>query len=354
MNNSVFFILLRDALWGTQKGVQLEISAKDAEQLFQLAERQAVSGLVVGSLIRHNTKIPQQWVFESVGLIEQIKQQNRIVNEGVGRLNALMAEGGISYVIVKGQVVAQYYTEPLLRQSGDVDFYCDENYFPLMQETVEKKWKVDTSKGKAIIHIHFDYHDVTFEGHFLLVNLYGKKRNLYWQKLLNNDKGAVIKIQGDSIPTLTPTLHVLYVFIHLYEHLMSLGIGLRQFCDLAVMLRSTRTQIDKNVLREHLNRLSLEKAYRACGSILVDYLGLTEEELAFRIEDRDRHYGRKIMDVVMYRGNMGHYNKRSGFSGWKHKVEAAGIKISHFAKFVPLTPSYSCGWLWHEIKRNIL
>ena len=55
---------------------------------------------------------------------------------------------------------------------------------------------------------------------------------------------------------------------------------------------------------------------------------------------------------MIYRGNMGHYNKRNGFRGWKHKLEALGIKVSHFIKFMPLAPGYSRGWLWHEISRQ--
>lgn len=55
----------------------------------------------------------------------------------------------------------------------------------------------------------------------------------------------------------------------------------------------------------------------------------------------------------MYRGNMRHYNKHNGFSGWKHKVESFGIKTSHFVKYMLLVPWYSCGWLWHELKRSI-
>lgn len=71
------------------------------------------------------------------------------------------------------------------------------------------------------------------------------------------------------------------------------------------------------------------------------------------LKKRDHRYGQKILNVVLFRGNMGHYNKLSGFKGWRHKVEASGIKFAHFVKFVALAPGYSCGWLSHEIKRSV-
>ena len=99
--------------------------------------------------------------------------------------------------------------------------------------------------------------------------------------------------------------------------------------------------------------LGMKKAYRACGSILIDYLGLPKQELGYEVTEYDRRYARKILSVVFYRGNMGHYNKKNGFHGWPHKVEAAAIKISHFMKFMPLAPRYSFHLLWHVFRRNI-
>ena len=60
-----------------------------------------------------------------------------------------------------------------------------------------------------------------------------------------------------------------------------------------------------------------------------------------------------MKDVVDYRGNMGHYNLKGGYEGMWHNLEATGIKIAHFMKFMPLAPGFSCGWLTAELKRKI-
>ena len=171
---------------------------------------------------------------------------------------------------------------------------------------------------------------------------------------MRQDKKTYVAVAGTEIPTLSPTLHTLYVFLHLYHHLLELGIGLRQFCDWAVMLHDCKENIDQEQLRQHLGMLGMLKAYRACGCILTEYLGLPEEELGCRLSRSDKWYGRMILDVVLYRGNMGHYNKLSGFSGWRHNIEATGIKVVHFLKFMPLAPSYSFRWLGHELWRKVM
>ena len=128
---------------------------------------------------------------------------------------------------------------------------------------------------------------------------------------------------------------------------------MRQFCDWAVMLHSCREQIDHAKLRQYAETLGMDKAMRACGVILIDYLGLPEEDFPYRLTDKDRKYSKRILDVVFYRGNMGHYNKRNGFRGRKHQVEATGIKVSHFLKFFPLAPKFTWQWICTEIPRKI-
>ena len=120
-----------------------------------------------------------------------------------------------------------------------------------------------------------------------------------------------------------------------------------------MILHSSRAQIDHAALRHYAETLGMDKAMRACGVILVDYLGLPEEDFPYRLTDKDRKYSKRILDVVFYRGNMGHYNKRNGFKGFKHQVEATGIKVSHFAKFFPLAPKFTWQWISTKIPRKI-
>ena len=43
-------------------------------------------------------------------------------------------------MLVKGQVVAAYYPDGLLRQSGDIDFSCDSLNFKKAQNATREQW----------------------------------------------------------------------------------------------------------------------------------------------------------------------------------------------------------------------
>lgn len=347
----LLFSLLRNALWNEEERV-----ASNATTLLATlkeAEKQTVTAFVLDAMNKCGVKLPQDVVFNYFSYSTQIASGNRQLNAAARALGKLLAKNGVDYAIVKGQVVASLYPNPLLRQSGDIDFYCDKENFGKAKEVISREWGVMYNDTDSDKHLHFDYRGVTFEMHFSLTSFYNKRKNDYWEQLLSEDVGGEVIINGESVKTLSSTLHTLYVFLHLYHHLIELGVGLRQFCDLAVMLHAYKSDINHDALRQHLEMLGMEKAFRACGSILVHQLGLPAEEFTYALTDKDQRYGNRILDVVFYRGNMGHYNKRSGFHGWKHNFESTGIKISHFLKFMPLAPSYSGQWLTHELCKKI-
>lgn len=349
---SVFSALIQEALWHTGQGIVASLSEEETKEIFTLAEQQALLGLIVDTLLRCDVRMPKSFVFESVGLLEKIKQNSRLVNGGVARLNELLTQHEVDYVMVKGQTVAAYYPDPLLRQIGDIDFYCDAQNFKKAQRVIKAEWGISTTVEGNYKHAEFAYKHILYEAHFSLIQLFSKRNNSYWQQILHDDKGTIVNVDGVQVKTLSPTLHTLYIFLHLYNHLLDLGVGLRQFCDLAILLHSCKNDIDLALLRSHLETLGLEKPYRACGTVLVDYLGLPASELGYELSDYDRKYKSRILDVVFYRGNMGYYHKRIGFSGWKNRIEIIGISTSHFIKFMALAPSYSCYWQWYEYRRK--
>ena len=317
---------------------------------FDFAQKQAITGIVFEEIERNHSysaSMPEMLLFQWIGTVEQIKHQNHLLDNEVEALATLLDSHSIRYAVVKGQVVASYYEKPEYRQSGDVDFYVQEEDVERAKELICREWGVEMDKGDSPYHYHFEHGGVTFEIHFRLFQWYQKKRELYWQEILHKAMGHSVKIGSTKVATLEPTVHTLYVFMHLYHHLVELGVGLRQFCDLAMMLK---VDIDKELLRKHLETLGLERAFRACEYVLKNYLGLDEKYLPYIITDSDKKYGRRMISVVLYRGNMGHYNKRHGWSGLGHQLESACIKITHFVKFFWLSPEYHLGWMAKRLK----
>ena len=350
----LFLRLVRNALWQSDEALPEEVSANMSANLLRGGKEQGMLGLVIDALLRSKVRVPQDQVLELMVTLMKVKRSNELVNGGLRRLKTLLDERGIDFLVVKGQTVGAYYPDPTLRQAGDIDYYCDAKNFPKAREAMREAWGIEADAQGSRCHIHYDYQNVIYEAHFALTNFHSRKVNRCWQRWVDEDEGCVVNVDGMEVRALSPTLHTLFIFIHLYSHLLGVGVGFRQFCDLAVMLHACREEIDHDRLRGMLRTLGMERAFRAVGCILTESLGMPAEDLGYALSDKDRRYAQRLFAIVRYRGNMGHYNKRYGFSGWRHSIEAAGIKISHFMKLWPLAPAYSCRWIAYELTKKIL
>ena len=323
---------------------------KDWTAYYTYCQKQAITGVVFGEIERFGDEriegLSSALLYQWIGEAERIKHQNLQINKELAALCRL-DENVIDYAVVKGQVVASYYERPKLRTSGDVDFYCKPAIAEQAKKIICKEWGVEMERGNSAYHYHFEHNGVTFELHFNLFRFYSKLHKDYWQKILHEAMSHHVIVNDTEVITLEPTVHTLYIFLHLYNHLTKVGVGLRQFVDLAMMLKAG---VDQENLKHHLQKLGMERAFRACGYVLVEYLGLSNTYFPYRIDDSDRKYGRRMLAVVLYRGNMGHYNKRHGWSGFGHQIESGCIKISHFIKFFGLSPCYHLGWMGERLK----
>jgi len=347
----LFLRLVRNALWQTEEDLPEELTANMASNILRGAKEQGLIGLVTDALKRNNVRMPKKQSLEMTVMLMKVRLSNEHVNEGLRHLKELFDSRGIDYVVVKGQAVGAYYPDPMLRQAGDIDYYCDAYNFPKAQDAVREEWGIETEMNEER-HLHYDYKGIAYEGHFMLFMFYRKKLDRYWERLVNENGNRNVRIDGMEVKTLPTTLHTLFVFLHLFVHLMDLGIGFRHFCDLAVMLHHGREEIDYDQMRNILKKTGMEKAFRAIGCILTDYLGLPTQDVGYDLTERDRKYTKRILDFVRLRGNMGSYNLLYNNMGWISNLELACIKLTHFVKLWPLSPSYCCRWFLHKFKKH--
>ena len=139
-NESAFFILLRAGMWGDLKFKDDSLKFKDFQSadwasVYQLAQEQAVQGLVLQGIERLRTKglelsVPKVLLLQWIGEVQIIEQRNKEMNSFMAELFVHLREAGIDAVLVKGQGIGQCYERPLWRSSGDVDLLLtEENYF---------------------------------------------------------------------------------------------------------------------------------------------------------------------------------------------------------------------------------
>lgn len=354
--------LIKNELWGGILSFP-SLDKKDFSDLQRIASMQTVSGLVFSSLINNNIKLPQQEALAAFGSLENIKKSNLLLNSNLILLTELLEKHDIKFFIVKGQTIANLYPHPLHRIGGDIDFYCFPNDLEKLINILHKELKVELERDESEQHYSFHFNKTLFELHFTLFKFANSENQQYFDNLINTEPLSYTLIDNKKVPILSPTLNLAYTFLHLYHHLIELGVGLRQFCDIAVLCytaamaeqdQNKERSIDKERLAEILSHLDFQKAFTAIGTILVDDLGLSKNYFPYTLTQKDYKRKKYILNVVYKRGNFGKYGRTTEVrSGLKYYIEQTAIKLSHYYHLFNLSKKENIALISKEIPKKI-
>ena len=347
-NYALLFSLLRTALWGDV--FQNKVSEEDFTQVLKLAKEQTVLGLVFDVL--KDMKIDgiqnKAFLFEILGLTERIKHQNILINQELISFAQRCKDVGLDYLVVKGQTLGCLYSNPALRYSGDIDFLLPD-MSPSLSEVFPNVQFPKQMKEKEL---EFEYNHIIYELHTRLIDFGLKKHQRVWEGLMKEewslvksdargmkeDGGCHVEINGVNVRTLSPTVNAVYLFLHLYFHLIREGVSLRQFCDWAIFLHHYCNIIDKDRLAEILGQLDMVKGYKTFGGILVDELGLPNEDFPMSLGEEDRQLKAEILEDIFHGGNFGKQNHKAK-SALGFKLETLRMAVRNSIRYHSLAPS---------------
>ncbi len=323
------------------------------EKVRELGRKQAAEGLVVKGILDAGIKLDRPDVIDLFGSRQSIWQRNLELDQTVADLCHMMREAGIRIWIVKGQTLAQLYPEPKSRSCGDIDFLCHPDDWAKAISFIQRDSQMVIKEAIHPMHLEYKNKGLQFEMHRTLVMLSYPKHQRYWDtvvmpEILASDES--IEICGENVPVLPPTINALYVFTHIFGHFISEGIGLRQFCDWALVLKHFKSRIDVAGLEAHLEGIGLKKAFIGFGAILTDYLGLPSEDFPFEIPEEFHRRAGSLWKNILEQGNFGKnkkYLRSSGpIHGFQHLWRIAGQAL----KFHYYAPSES----WWKIPRMFM
>lgn len=344
----LFFELLRCGLWNAESGLKLKtLQSSSYRKLMWISESQTVAGLIADCLMNGNLVLDKKDVMDVYGKHRKIESQNLLVNKELADFCKLFEHENIRFVIVKGQTVGALYPHSTSRMPGDIDVYVHPEDMEQMLVILEKEWSVSILRDELSKHAEGVVHNgVDFEIHRRLTDIYRKKGFDYWENLYRQSFHSCkyVDINEVQVPVLEPTLNVLYVFVHMFYHLVLLGVGLRQFCDMAVILHSCKSDIRSTELAGHLYALGLYDAFCAVGHVLVDVLGMPEDDFPFAFQPKHRKYTKSILEDVLKRGNFGKYNRKYNRAGWMHSLETGMVTLQHCFRYFPLA-SKELSWV---------
>lgn len=328
----LFLGLLRGSLWDAPQDLKgLAWSHEQYQDVMTLAKEQALAGLVAQCLMDSGVRLERTDALEVFSLIQQIRKRNAEMDDAVVRFCLMMADARIRIYVIKGQTLAALYPDPELRQSGDIDFLCHPEDWEKALALIEAlKIKIEATNSEK--HVEWERDGVQYEMHRMLTKFAYPKHQRYWDRVvmpevLASNDSVGIRTQDPTllhqteysyaVPILPPTINVLYTFVHIFYHLIIEGIGLRQFCDWAMLLKqqvkgeerlmSNRScTFDALLLEKHLEGIGLKKAFTGLGALLTDYMGFPEESFPLEISKEDHQRAPKLLENILERGNFGH------------------------------------------------
>ena len=230
----IFVDFLRFCI-GSDKEIPDSLKEADWKELYAIAKMQALLGVLFHGIRRlpkelaPEQKLLMQWMV----IAEMIRKQNiRLFQDSVKVCQNFENEG-FANCILKGQGNALLYPDPYMRTPGDIDIYLAGGRKRVMQyinkvcpNQVMRYHHVDFPVMKTAIEVHFTPSYMFFPVH-------NRRMQKWFKKVMDLQCSNVVTLPDGYGEITVPTMNfnVIYILSHLYRHIFTEGIGLRQLLD---------------------------------------------------------------------------------------------------------------------------
>lgn len=326
--NSLFFELIRVAI-GTQLSLSRQPSHKEWSTLYEISKKQSLVGVCFAGIQRLCNSETSDYCGMSemlyltwMGMAAKIQQKNEVVNSQCVELQERLAKEGFRSCILKGQGNAENYGSlALLRQSGDIDIWLEGGY----EEVIAWVQKVAPTKEVNQHHAHFDcFPDTEVEVHYYPFVLNNPFRNKALKRYFAESESTQFCHQvklpdGSTIIAADNSFNLVFQLVHIFHHLFTEGIGLRQLMDYHFVVKhemEVESSSDVMKVREVVDSLGLNKFSSALMWVLGHVFGLKEKYMLWTPDEKD---GRFLLNEIILAGNFGHHDERvpKSMSYWK-------------------------------------
>lgn len=373
----IFFDFLRFCI-GSAKEIPGSLKEVDWKELYAIAKKQALLGVLFHGIQRlpkelaPEQKLLMQWMV----MAEMIRKQNIKLFQDSVKVCLNFENKGFANCILKGQGNALLYPDPYMRTPGDIDIYLAGGRNRVMQYIN----KVCPNQVMRYHHVDFPVMKTAIELHFTPSYMFFPIHNSRMQKWFKE----VMDLQCSNVVTLPDgygeitvpqvSFNVIYILSHLYRHIFTEGIGLRQLLDYYFVLvkwhtdltnltdsnkslpQMTQIKKDLDTLRHELKYLGLWKFAQAVMFVMKEVFGLSEDRMIAPMDEKE---GRFLLDEIMRGGNFGQYDDRMGSKVGESKIHRyfrMNLRNLRFVKHYPteaLCEPLFRTWFWTWKKLNV-
>lgn len=328
--HQLFFELIRIAI-GKQNELSRLPSDGEWQELFALAKKQSVIGICFIALQKLGADADEGFArigmsedtyFKWVGVASRIHVTNEIVNQQCVKVQKALQKAGFESCILKGQGVGSFYklhetdgeTDNYLdlsafRQPGDIDVWVNADCEQVLRFVKQHKKRIDFTWKHASLKT---FEDTEVELHWIpstsnhpLVN---QRLKAYYQAKAADEMAHKVSLgNGLEISAPDAEFQCVHEMLHLFDHFLYEGIGMRQLMDLYFAMRCPLAQETKHCIVEQYKDFHVYDF--ACGVMWAiqhvfgghDYL----------LCEPDEKLGRVLLAEIMEGGNFGKYNKEN-------------------------------------------
>lgn len=308
----LFFELIQVAI-GTRICLSHTPSADEWGKLYDMAKKQSLVGVCFAGVQKLQTQRqepPEMLYLTWMGMAAKIQQRNETVNRQCVELQNRLAKDGLRSFLMKGQCNASLYGElNALRQSGDIDVYADGG-----RESVVDYVK-RTAPTSVINEIELEFKifdDTEVDMHYNLSNLRhpfkNKKLHAYLNSLIEkNFENKRTLPNGSQVACPVWEYDVVYQLVHVYEHFISRGVGLRQIMDFHFLLLNMPQDADTVAVKDAVKSIGLDGFASGLLWVLQHVFGLSMIGVPWVPNIRD---GEFLLNEILISGNFGQANEK--------------------------------------------
>lgn len=327
----VFILLLRAGLWEREvDDISLfPLSENEWELVISAARRQTVQALV----LRGMQKLPlefmpvQQQIWNWLPELARIEADYWRVMSAVETSYKTLQEIGVSPILQKGLAVARFYEIPRWRLNGDVD-WCIQNQAKMHDIASSLQDKGYETCFHSDGSFSYEENSVEIELHSQMVDLYAPEGIKAVTQISLSENLEEFKLpSGVSVTTAGPVTTLLMLETHILKHITSVGIGFRQFCDIARAAFVLQGRYNEKSLLETIRKSSLQRWHLLLHKFLVEVLSMPSDALPV-CPTKGNDYNQKdfewLLNDVMRSGNFGH-----GRPTWHLLTEKGRLGMYH-------------------------
>ncbi len=193
-------------------------------------------------------------------------------------IQQLLEAAGIPFFLLKGKNLSELYPKPEFRRFGDVDILINDD--ALFEKAQQLFIENGFESQKLLVDHHIELTYVRPERTYIL-ELHRKAISSQDNKELDDSLNRLFGSLPLNKP-LPPAIEALYLILHMLQHLLSSGFGVKLLCDWVVYLEHYTDNIDSNQLKSILEDLGLFVFAHTVTELCVQKLGLVSAPECFR------------------------------------------------------------------------